>query len=162
MRTFAPLCIYIQGIDKEGKTRHRSVLCLGELPGFSKEERDSLARMLTTMIEEGQSVMCENRKLYEEAISQYVKYYSSVTRRTAGCANTVAPRKKRDDCKTVVLAAVVNTEGLLVRTMIYEGNRSDSTTLEEVVESLAGTTFVTRAMTVSRHTSIWPYWLIGW
>ena len=128
-----PHYVYIQGIDKEGKTRHRSVLCLGELPGFSKEERDSLARMLTTMIEEGQSVMCENRKLYEEAISQYVKYYSSVTRRTAGCANTVAPRKKRDDCKTVVLAAVVNTEGLLVRTMIYEGNRSDSTTLEEVV-----------------------------
>ena len=64
-------------IDKDGKTRHRSVLCLGELPGFSKEEWDSLARMLTTMIEEGQSVMCENRKLHEEAMSQYVKYRSS-------------------------------------------------------------------------------------
>ena len=49
-------------------------------------------------------------------------------------------KEKRDDCKIVVLAAVVNTEGLLVRTMIYEGNRSDSTTLEEVVGSLAGTT----------------------
>ena len=33
----------------------------------------------------------------------------------------------------MVLAAVVNTEGLLVRTSIYEGNRHDSTTLKDVV-----------------------------
>ena len=29
------------------------------------------------MIEDGQSVMCDNKKLYEEAMSQYVKYRSS-------------------------------------------------------------------------------------
>ena len=46
-------------------------------------------------------------------------------------------KEKRSDCKIVVLAAVVNTEGLLVRTSIYEGNRSDSTTLEEVIGSLS-------------------------
>ena len=40
----------------------------------------------------------------------------------------------------MVLATVVNTEGLLVRTMIYEGNRHDSTTVEEVVGTLAKTT----------------------
>ena len=34
-------------------------------------------------------------------------------------------KEKRNDCKIVVLAAVVNNEGLLVRTMIYEGNRQD-------------------------------------
>ena len=50
-------------------------------------------------------------------------------------------KEKRSDCKIVVLAAVVNTEGLLVRTMIYEGNRSDTTTVEEVVGSLSKTTF---------------------
>ena len=33
--------------------------------------------MLTTMIEDGQSVMCDNQKLYEETMSQYVKYRSS-------------------------------------------------------------------------------------
>ena len=37
-------------------------------------------------------------------------------------------KEKRDDCKVVVLAAVVNTDGLLVRTRIYEGNRADVTT----------------------------------
>jgi hypothetical protein len=45
-------------------------------------------------------------------------------------------KEKRDDCKIVVLAAVVNTEGLLVRTEIFEGNRQDVTTLEEVIGSL--------------------------
>ena len=48
-------------------TKHRSVLCLGGLPGFGKDERNRLASMLTTMIEDGQSVMCNNKKLYEEA-----------------------------------------------------------------------------------------------
>ena len=248
-------------IDKDGKTKHRSVLCLGELPGFDKDERNRLAAMLTTMIEDGQSVMCDNKKLYEEAMSQYVKYRSSkyaqendprlIAERKAreeeerkkavavkletltqheariiGCENlcnstmrmldirkyltsrgwkrdqinfalmqiiarAIYPyselktvrylrentalaemfgieekillfditnsyfeekmenselcqygrsKEKRDDCKIVVLAAVVNTEGLLVRTMIYEGNRHDSTTVEEVVGTLAKTT----------------------
>lgn len=31
----------------------------------------------------------------------------------------------------------MNTEGLLVRTSIYEGNRHDSTTLEEVIGSVS-------------------------
>ena len=248
-------------IDKDGKTKHRSVLCLGELPGFDKDERNRLAAMLTTMIEDGQSVMCDNKKLYEEAMSQYVKYRSSkyaqendprliaerkvreeeerkkavavkletLTQHEAriiGCENlcnstmrmldirkyltsrgwkrdhinfalmqiiarAIYPyselktvrylrentalaemfgieekillfditnsyfegkmenselcqygrsKEKRDDCRIVVLAAVVNTEGLLVRTMIYEGNRHDSTTVEEVVGTLAKTT----------------------
>ena len=49
-------------------------------------------------------------------------------------------KEKRSDCKLVVLAAVVNTEGLIVRTMIYEGSRQDVTTLQEVVGTLASTT----------------------
>ena len=49
-------------------------------------------------------------------------------------------KEKRSDCKLVVLAAVVNTEGLIVRTMIYEGNRQDVTTLQELVGTLSATT----------------------
>lgn len=37
---------------------------------IDKDERNRLASMLTTMIEDGQSVMCDSKKLYEEAISQ--------------------------------------------------------------------------------------------
>ena len=46
-------------------------------------------------------------------------------------------KERRTDCKIVVLAAVVNTDGLIVRTMIYEGNRSDATTVRDVVGSLS-------------------------
>jgi transposase len=49
-------------------------------------------------------------------------------------------KERRKDCKVVVLAAVVNTDGLLVRTIIYEGNRQDVTTVKEVVGSLAAQT----------------------
>ena len=45
-------------------------------------------------------------------------------------------KEKRTDCKQVVLAAVVNTNGLLVRTQIYEGNRADCTTMQEVLKSI--------------------------
>lgn len=45
-------------------------------------------------------------------------------------------KEKQDDCKVVVLAAVVNTDGLLVRTKIYEGNRADVTTVADIVGSL--------------------------
>ena len=45
-------------------------------------------------------------------------------------------KERCDDCKIVVLAAVVNSDGLLVRTEIFEGNRQDVTTLEEVIGSL--------------------------
>lgn len=45
-------------------------------------------------------------------------------------------KERRDDCKIVVLAAVVNREGLLVRTEIFEGNRQDVSTLEDVIGSL--------------------------
>ena len=285
--------------DSNGRPCTRSVLCLGELEGFEKEERDELADMLTSMIEKGQYVMSDNPKLYEKALELYTKYRNSryakendpllkaeaarkererlrdaVTVRLDTLkqqyARTIGPenlcnstlrilkirefltlegwtqedisialmqiiaraiypyselktvrylrensalaelfkikqdritkdtlyksavrlwdihhkmedwlhervcsifdleedillfditntyfegrmqdselcqygrsKEKRNDCKIVVLAAVVNTEGLLVRTMIYEGNRSDSTTLKEVIGTLKQST----------------------
>ena len=64
-------------IDTDGKTKHRSVLCLGELEEFTKDERNELASMLTVMIESGQSVISENRALHEMAIRMYAKYRES-------------------------------------------------------------------------------------
>ena len=63
--------------DSNGRPCTRSVLCLGELEGFEKEERDKLADMLTSMIEKGQYVMSDNPKLYEKALELYAKYRSS-------------------------------------------------------------------------------------
>ena len=36
-------------IDKDGKTKHHSVLCLRELSSFDKEERNRLVSTLTTI-----------------------------------------------------------------------------------------------------------------
>ena len=282
--------------DTDGKPRKRAVLSLGPLEGMTDADRDELADLLTVIIETGQCVLCENRALYEMALSYYAKYretryaqendpiliaererkererrrdaitikLSTLTQheaRTIGSENlcnstlrllkireflnskgwtreqtdlalmqiiarAVHPyselktvrylqentalaemfkipkqkitkdalyksahrlwdvhremedwlhervcsvfnleekilllditntyfegrmdgseicqygrsKEKRTDCKIVVLAAVVNTEGLIVRTMIYEGNRHDSTTIEDIVGSLA-------------------------
>ena len=77
-------------IDKDGKTKHRSVLCLGELPGFDKDERNRLAAMLTTMIEDGQSVMCDNKKLYKE---RGCYFHDLGMQRGQGCSEKKVPWK---------------------------------------------------------------------
>lgn len=46
-------------------------------------------------------------------------------------------KEKRSDCKIVVLAAVVNTEGLLVRTRIFKGNTADCDTMQTIIDGLA-------------------------
>lgn len=46
-------------------------------------------------------------------------------------------KEKRSDCKIVVLAAVVNTEGMLVRTRIFEGDTADCQTMQDIVASLS-------------------------
>ena len=282
--------------DSSGKIRKRNVLCLGELDGYSKGEREELADMLTEIIENGQHIITDNPKLRQAALDFYLKYRESDYARENGPmlreealrrereqrkdlitvhidsltqreARTIGPealchstlkmlqigkflyakgwsrdqvtlammqiiarsiypyselktvrylkentalaelfkfskvkitkdalyrsalrlwdvhreledwlhqrvcnmfqleekillfditnayfegrmensdlcrfgrsKEKRNDCKIVVLAAVVNTEGLLVRTAIYEGNRQDGTTLEEVIGSIS-------------------------
>lgn len=45
-------------------------------------------------------------------------------------------KEKRSDCKLLVLALVVNVEGFIKYSSIYEGNRADSTTLGDMIEKL--------------------------
>lgn len=45
-------------------------------------------------------------------------------------------KEKRYDCKQVVLAAVINEQGFLNHSMIYEGNMSDSMTMLDLVKAL--------------------------
>ena len=48
-------------------------------------------------------------------------------------------RDKRPDCKQVCIGLVVNSEGLPVGYEVFDGNRRDVTTLEEMVELMEGT-----------------------
>jgi len=45
-------------------------------------------------------------------------------------------KEKRSDCKLIVLAVIINTEGFLKYSDIFEGNTSDCTTLKMVISKL--------------------------
>lgn len=45
-------------------------------------------------------------------------------------------KEKRSDCPIVVLGAVVNTDGFLVRTQIYPGNTADCASMQDIMTDL--------------------------
>ena len=47
-------------------------------------------------------------------------------------------KEKRNDCKQVVFSGVINGEGFIRYSRIYEGNRADVTTLPEMIADLEG------------------------
>jgi hypothetical protein len=58
-------------------------------------------------------------------------------------------KEKRNDCRIVVLALVINPEGFIKYSGIFEGNMQDSRTLKEVVTKLrSGTSTSRRAIVV--------------
>jgi len=52
-------------------------------------------------------------------------------------------KEKRTDARLIVLAVVVNTEGFLKYSQIFEGNVADSKTLEQIIAELSGRTSAT-------------------
>lgn len=53
-------------------------------------------------------------------------------------------KEKRNDCRLVVLAVVINREGFLKYSNIFEGNMSDCKTLETVIDTLSNQTSFTK------------------
>jgi transposase len=62
--------------------------------------------------------------------------------RTSDLARHGRSKEKRSDCPLVVLAIVVNVEGFIKYTAIYEGNMSDCKTLGDMIDKLASATTV--------------------
>ena len=52
-------------------------------------------------------------------------------------------KEKRSDCPLVVLALVVNVEGFIKYSTIYEGNMADCNTLGNIIDKLISATTVT-------------------
>ncbi len=64
-------------------------------------------------------------------------------------ANFGRSKEKRNDCKLVVLALVVNVEGFIKYSNIFEGNTADNTTLPKIIDNLrTQTSQQTRAVVV--------------
>ena len=89
--------------DSSGKIRKRNVLCLGELDGYSKGEREELADMLTEMIENGQHVITDNPKLRQAALDFYLKYRESdYARENDPVLREEALRREREQRKDLI------------------------------------------------------------
>lgn len=62
--------------------------------------------------------------------------YFEGEKRSSRMAKRGRSKEKRDDCLLLVLALVVNVEGFIKYSHIYEGNRADCTTLCEMIDNL--------------------------
>ena len=61
--------------EADGKVKQRTVLGLGELLDFPEEsQKRELAEQLTSMINDGESRMCFNQKVYDAALGFYGKW----------------------------------------------------------------------------------------
>ncbi|MDR0612498.1 MAG: hypothetical protein LBG45_03255 [Dysgonamonadaceae bacterium] len=63
-------------------------------------------------------------------------------------------KEKRSDCKIVVLALVINAEGFIKDSSVFEGNMQDCSTLESVIKGLRAKTGTTKRGTVVIDASI--------
>jgi hypothetical protein len=66
--------------------------------------------------------------------------------RSSNIAKFGRSKEKRSDARLVVLAVVVNAEGFLKYSQIFEGNMSDSKTLEKIIDQLS-----TRTSSADKH-----------
>jgi len=66
--------------------------------------------------------------------------YFEGSMRSSKIAKFGKSKEKRNDARLIVLAVVINTEGFLKYSQIFEGNTSDSTTLEKIITDLSART----------------------
>jgi hypothetical protein len=66
--------------------------------------------------------------------------YFEGSMRSSKIARFGKSKEKRNDARLVVLAVVINTEGFLKYSQIFEGNISDSKTLEQIITELSART----------------------
>ena len=125
LRENSALC-EIYGMDATRITKDNLYKSALDLYGMHREIEDYLHRKVCDLFNiEDKILLFDLTNVYFEGRmedSQICQYGRS--------------KEKRCDCKIVGLGAVVNTDGLLTRTQIFEGNVQDVTTLEDVIGSL--------------------------
>lgn len=62
--------------------------------------------------------------------------YFETGKRQSKIAKYAKSKEKRDDCPLVVFTGVINQEGFIRHSRIYEGNKADITTLEDMINDL--------------------------
>ncbi|HKG67933.1 MAG TPA: IS1634 family transposase [Segetibacter sp.] len=77
---------------------------------------------------------------YKIILYDLTNTYFEGSMRSSKIAKFGKSKEKRNDARLVVLAVVVNTEGFLKYSQIFEGNISDSKTLEQIIVELSART----------------------
>lgn len=113
-------------IDPVEVTRHRLYRSALRLYDIHEELEDYLHKRVCTLFDIKDEIL----------LIDLTNSYFEGRMKDSSIARFGRSKEKRSDCRIVVLAAVVNAEGMLVRTRIFEGNRSDCTTMQEIMNSL--------------------------
>ena len=125
LRENSGLC-ELTGIDPSTVTHHRLYRSALRLYDIHEEMEDFLHARVCTMFDLKDEIL----------LFDLTNCYFEGRMKDSKIARFGRSKEKRSDCRIVVLAAVVNAQGMLVRTRIFEGNRGDCTTMKEIIESL--------------------------
>jgi len=63
--------------------------------------------------------------------------YFETSKANSNLAKHARSKEKRNDCPVVVFTGVINAQGFIRHSRIYEGNRSDTLTIEDMIADLA-------------------------
>jgi hypothetical protein len=128
--------------------RESSAVC--ELTGYPLEKvtKDKLYQSALRLLAEKEKIerflSVKTSELFDLADKIYLydltNTYFEGRKRGSQLAQYGRSKEKRGDCKIVVLALVVNPEGFIKCSTVFEGNLQDCTTLKDIVESLRGRT----------------------
>ena len=124
--------------------KENSAIC--ELTGYNKEQvtKDKLYGISKQLYQEKEGLenylsKCTNELLnLEDKIILYdlTNTYFEGRMKDSKLAKFGRSKEKRTDAKLIVLAVIVNTEGFLKYSDIFEGNTSDCATLQRVITKL--------------------------
>jgi PAS domain-containing protein len=130
------------------RIRENSAVC--ELTGYPLEKitKDKLYKSALKLFSEKDKIerylSVKTNQLFdiEDTIYLYdlTNTYFEGKKRNSKLAKYGRSKEKRGDCKIVVLAMVVNREGFIKYSTVFEGNMQDCSTLQTIVENLRGNT----------------------
>jgi hypothetical protein len=131
--------------------RQNSAVC--ELTGYpeeliTKDKLYGISHKLYSIKDELEKYLshrtCELFDLHDSIyIYDLTNTYFEGQYRKSDMLNYGRSKEKRSDCKIIVLANVVNTQGFIKYSQIFEGNKSDSKSLLDIITELSSRTSAT-------------------
>ena len=115
----------------------KAILTFNYVPGLSYLSATEIAE-LDKHLE--QKMYIHSKKIWNYYLYNLTNTYFEGEKRNSKLAKYGRSKEKRADAKLVVLAMVVNTEGFIKYSSIYEGNMSDCKTLSTTIDSLRSST----------------------